>query len=438
MNNDAFIAYSPRIIKNESALSQSGIVACLCLEINASALSQPARVYVEALTDQPVSIGRGANNDMAIADIAISRQHIYLIYESERWFIEDSNSLNGCFINQKKIMGKQALTLPCEIHFGRSETILSLSLLELSNQVRINDTVSHDDDRTQIILPLDATHTTSLNTEKPPLHGQQQDSLLTEGEFKQSVNAVKKQYTEQVKANKTAHTTQQSLNADEIQEKLFSKKAAEDAGEYTQILRSMIHKDRKKKSRVYQYSLFFLVLLLSAVVAFAVYQQRILDNARTLALDMFYDIKEMEISLAKLELKLQNDLTQSADGNSIDSQASYEVQKAQQALREAQQAEADIKRKKLQEMQEKYQAYLKKLESIKLSRIKPPLISARRSQSSDYEEQLILDVAIKFGESELELPDEFYNKVHEYIVYWQSSSRLPKAMQHLANKNYAP
>lgn len=428
MNNEQFIAYSKRIIRNKQAIPDSQLISYLTIKINASLLPQTIVVYAK----DSLTVGRGRNNDIMIADVAISRQHIQVIYEEGNWFVIDQNSLNGCFINNQKVVGKQALNLPCDIYFGRSEIILSLSFVtvdNLSNPSFVDNKVESND-RTQIFTQ--ANSKSHINNTQTVSNYASQASLLTEGEFKQSVNAAKEPQENKIPP------TQQVIDTNELEEKLFSKKAAEDAGEYTQIVRGMINEHRKKKSRVYKYSLFFLVLILSATIAFIVYQQSILDNARTLALDMFYDIKEMEISLAKLELQLQDDLNENIMENSENSQESYAVKKAQQALREAQQVEADKKRKKLQAMQEKYQTYLKKLESIKLSRIKAPLISARRSQSSDYEKQLILNVAIKFGESELELPDGFYDKVHEYIVYWQSSSRLPKAMRHLANKNYAP
>lgn len=428
MNNERLIAYSKHIIRNKQSIPDPPLISYLTIKINTSLLPQTIVVYAK----DSLRVGRGKNNDIMIADVAISRQHIHIIYEEGSWFVIDQNSLNGCFINHQKVVGKQALNLPCDIHFGHSDIILSLSSVKrdnLSNTSFINNEFKSND-RTQIFTQANSKN--HINNTKTANSDSIQDSLLTEGEFKRSVNAVK-----EPQENKTP-PTQQIIDKNALEEKLFSKKVSEDAGEYTQIVRGMINKHRKKKSRVYQYSLFFLALILSATIAFVVYQQSILDNARTLALDMFYDIKEMEISLAKLELQLQDDLNESITENSENSQEGYAVKKAQQALREAQQADADKKRKKLQAMQEKYQTYLKKLESIKLSRIKAPLISARRSQSNDYEKQLILNVAIKFGESELELPDGFYDKVHEYIVYWQSSSRLPRAMRHLANKNYAP
>jgi len=47
-------------------------------------------------------------------------------------------------------------------------------------------------------------------------------------------------------------------------------------------------------------------------------------------------------------------------------------------------------------------------------------------------------VARGFGESELEVPDDFVAEVQKYIKFWQSSDRMQTAMKRLEENHYAP
>ncbi len=58
-----------------------------------------------------VSIGRGEENDIALAGASVSRQHARVLERSGRWFVEDRGSYNGTFLNGVRIHAGSVLPL---------------------------------------------------------------------------------------------------------------------------------------------------------------------------------------------------------------------------------------------------------------------------------------------------------------------------------------
>ena len=48
-------------------------------------------------------IGRSPDCDIFLDDVTVSRNHAVLVEESGRFFVEDQHSLNGTFVNRKRI-----------------------------------------------------------------------------------------------------------------------------------------------------------------------------------------------------------------------------------------------------------------------------------------------------------------------------------------------
>ena len=95
-----------------------------------------------------------------------------------------------------------------------------------------------------------------------------------------------------------------TLTQKQIKERLLARGETNYHSDYTQIMRGIIHNNQvayKKKNRKLFWALG--LLFFSAIVLIA-YQQYSLSNARSFAIDMFYDIKTLELSLAQSEIRL--------------------------------------------------------------------------------------------------------------------------------------
>jgi len=56
-----------------------------------------------ALTQSPITIGRDPDNDVVIDNLAISRYHAKIFQGDGQYVIEDLNSGNGTFVNEKQV-----------------------------------------------------------------------------------------------------------------------------------------------------------------------------------------------------------------------------------------------------------------------------------------------------------------------------------------------
>jgi len=53
--------------------------------------------------NQPISIGRGPDNNLPIDNLAVSSHHAKIYREGENLLVEDLNSLNGTFVNNQRV-----------------------------------------------------------------------------------------------------------------------------------------------------------------------------------------------------------------------------------------------------------------------------------------------------------------------------------------------
>jgi pSer/pThr/pTyr-binding forkhead associated (FHA) protein len=52
---------------------------------------------------EPLTVGRGPENDLVIPSSAVSRQHAAIVQHEGRWYIEDRGSYNGTFLNATRV-----------------------------------------------------------------------------------------------------------------------------------------------------------------------------------------------------------------------------------------------------------------------------------------------------------------------------------------------
>jgi pSer/pThr/pTyr-binding forkhead associated (FHA) protein len=56
-----------------------------------------------ALAQEITTIGRHPDSDISLDDITVSRRHVEITRTDDRYFITDAGSLNGTYINQRRV-----------------------------------------------------------------------------------------------------------------------------------------------------------------------------------------------------------------------------------------------------------------------------------------------------------------------------------------------
>ncbi|ESS70632.1 FHA domain-containing protein [Methyloglobulus morosus KoM1] len=326
--------------------------------------------------------GRSDDNDIVVQHGDVSRHHLEVKQENWDWWLYDLNSTNGIYIENALVHQKSKLRLPVSVYLGNTHISLQIYMAgqkpEAVKQAVIDPT---------ILIP---------------------SSVPTEA------------------------TTHQKLSKEEIEARLLAKNEVEGSGDYTRMVRKIIHEDRSSRGKKYQKVIWILGVFFLFAVGAVGYQYVALSNARALAIDMFYDIKTLEVNLAQSELTIDKS---SEVLDQMINVLAKEKHWAEQDLIRAEQEKIKAERQRVAEeklnlksMKDKYQHYVKEATAFRF----------RFPTNARYEEELITKVARDFGESELELPDGFVEEVRKYIQYWQSSSRMPEAMARLEMNNYAP
>ncbi|OAI24083.1 FHA domain-containing protein [Methylomonas koyamae] len=329
-------------------------------------------------------VGRSADNDIVIQDPAVSRHHCEIKFSDGSWWLHDLNSSHGVYLEGLRVPGKVKLALPATIGFGPAPFGLKLS-----------DPTAQP----KPVLPQPGAVAAVVPAEpQPPQHGQSRPQLTPE----------------------------------QIRNRLLSEQESEDMGDYTRMVRGFIREDRTVRTKSYKKWIWSLAGLLVLVAGLAVYQRFALDNARTLAINMFYDIKTLEVSLSQADIRLEQSaetLAQTlAAVNDEKLRVSQERIKEEQLRIQQEKKRLAEERERLKAMKVKYQAYLQQVDFLRLS----------FPTDEEYERELVTRVARGFGESELEVPEEFVAKVKQYIDNWKNSSRLQLAVRNLETNQYAP
>jgi hypothetical protein len=55
------------------------------------------------LTGERMSVGRSPEAEVFLDDVTVSRDHAVLVHRHGGWFLDDSGSLNGTYVNRKRI-----------------------------------------------------------------------------------------------------------------------------------------------------------------------------------------------------------------------------------------------------------------------------------------------------------------------------------------------
>jgi pSer/pThr/pTyr-binding forkhead associated (FHA) protein len=330
--------------------------------------------------------GRAADNAVVIESALVSRHHLAVRWEDGQWWIQDTNSTNGVFVGGTRVDLKAGLQVPAVVLLGTSGIELEIT-------------------RPGQLAPKPATaprpHPPADAVAAPP-------PPATHG------------------------GSDRNLSPDQIRARLLAEHEAPDAGEYTRMVRRVIREDRSKRGRRYKGVIWVLVALFVTAAGLVAYQQIALTNARRLAIEMFYDIKVLEVSLAQADMRLEESAQVLERTMKTVAQEKLRVEKdriqAEQEMLAAEKRRLEQEQEKLKQMKARYRQYVQEANALRFT-----LPTAAR-----YEAELIARVARAFGESELELPAEFVAEVRRYIQYWQGSARLRRGIDNLERNNYAP
>ena len=123
-----------------------------------------------------------------------------------------------------------------------------------------------------------------------------------------------------------------------------------------------------------------------------------LGQQHALAKDIFYEMKELEVTLASLERAVQK----TGEAEAI--------------------AEIDRQKNRRKELARKYDRFVDEAHLTKVD--------------IEEEERLILRIARQLGECEVDMPPGFAHEVRNYVAKWRSTDRLRNALERAAENDY--
>jgi len=187
---------------------------------------------------------------------------------------------------------------------------------------------------------------------------------------------------------------------DEVAAHYFDPNAKTPAGDRTMWVRQAYSTVQRKQKRRYGSIIAGAVGLLLVAVAVGVYQYFQLQRTRGIAEQLFYNMKAVELQLARLEAQV------AASGETTHG------------------GELAQGREKLAEMATQYDSLLEELGIL--------------NEKTAPEERLIFRMARTFGECEIAMPKDFVEEVQRYIDIWRSDERLVKGLHRAQQQNLAP
>lgn len=281
--------------------------------------------------DNSFSIGRSENCSIQINEGIVSRFHIEVCYENNKWCIIDKQSSNGTFLNGEKI-DKVEIKNTSTVELGKNGPI--------------------------VLFTFENSKGTS----------QQSLSSAPDGG---SVTSYIQHYFDESKSD-------------------------QEMGEHTRMMREAFKVVKKKQTLRYKKLIIIIGLVAVVAAAYSIYQHIKESKQKLLAENIFYDMKSLELEISTLKNKLAN----SGDIANRDALQKF-----------------DERHKQLENNYDK-------------------LVDELGVYNMNEQDKLIIQTARIFGECELNVPKDFIDEVKSYIKKWQSSDRLPKAIQRAELNNY--
>ena len=191
-----------------------------------------------------------------------------------------------------------------------------------------------------------------------------------------------------------------SQSEEDVVAHYFDPKSGAPAGHRTMMVRRAFSTVQRRQKRRYGSVIAGALGLLLIAITVGVYQHVQLQRTRGLAEQIFYNMKSIELQLARLEEQIQA----GADP--------------------AQRAEVEKGRAQLAEMATQYDSLLEELGVL--------------DDSLPAEDRLILRMARVFGECEVAMPKGFIDEVKRYIDIWRSDQRFADALEQAHAQDLPP
>lgn len=187
------------------------------------------------------------------------------------------------------------------------------------------------------------------------------------------------------------------ITDEEIAERYFGDTADHELGDKTLRIRSAYRRIDMHQRLRYHIIISMVVAVLLVTIGLGAYQHVTLQKTRELATEIFYSMKAVEVQVARMEDLVRD----SGDAELID--------------------EARNRREDVKTLEAQYDRFLEDLDVL-------------GSDLSD-QDRVILRVARMFGECELTMPDDFVDVVKSYILRWQATNQLPRALRRMQRQN---
>ena len=271
----------------------------------------------------PFHIGREYDCAVRIEDAHVSRKHVMVSFEDGHWQLRDQHSGNGLFVDGRRVE-TAAIDGTLTIRLGADGPILVMDVE--SRGVPTRPPVTPKSAGETVILASYAERYFGAATDEEPVGGR------------------------------------------------------------TMMIRKAYHKIQKKQKRLYRGLVALASLVALTAGAYAYYSHLQLAKQQALAIEIFYNIKALDVEIASQELR------RAASGTAPGQEVKDYLERRRQ-------------------MQSNYEKYISG--GLKLY-----------GHSLTPQEQVILRVTRLFGECEMAAPPEYLAEVSSYIRKWQGSSRF--------------
>ena len=189
-------------------------------------------------------------------------------------------------------------------------------------------------------------------------------------------------------------------NLDHYKDHYFGKTLDQTSGEHTMMVRRAYAEVQKKQRMTYGIIIGLVVLMLVVTGSVAWYKHSQVVEQRKLAAEVFYTMRTLEIDLIKLRVEAEQ----------------------RKSMEEKKQIDALKGQKK--KLEESYDRYVNSLDVY--------------SKGLSEKEKIIMRMAHRFGECEINMPDGFVEEVTGFIENWQSSKRLSRVIRRAKRQGYIP